>query len=280
MAQPALTRSIHRLEKELEVPLFVRKGRGILLTEYGKALQQRLLPVIETLDRLPEELHSMTDTGNRTVRLNVLAASAMATSAVIAYKKKNPDVRFQLIQKDEVRDCDIEITTKMVYQTHNLSSSDEFVCKERVFLAVSNSPPYAGRKKIGLSEAANEGFVVLSGSRAFRNICDRFCHRAGFQPRICFESDSPTAVRDMIAANMGVGFWPEFTWGSLGGNGVLLLEIEEPICTRELIFTRNNNGNNSRVTDSFFQFLRRYIEDYKNRYRPKEAYCIPDVSVL
>ena len=84
----------------------------------------------------------------------------------------------------------------------------------------------------------------------------------------------------MIAANMGVGFWPEFTWGSLGGNGVLLLEIEEPICTRELIFTRNNNGNNSRMTDSFFQFLRKYIEDYKNRYRPKEAYCIPDVSVL
>ena len=34
--QPSLTRVIHRLETELNVPLFTRQGRGLVLTQYGK----------------------------------------------------------------------------------------------------------------------------------------------------------------------------------------------------------------------------------------------------
>lgn len=40
ITQPALTQAIHRLENDLGVPLFVPKGRNIMLTEYGKYLQK------------------------------------------------------------------------------------------------------------------------------------------------------------------------------------------------------------------------------------------------
>ena len=42
VAQPALTMTIHRLERELEVPLFGSKGRNIVLTEYGKYFYEKL----------------------------------------------------------------------------------------------------------------------------------------------------------------------------------------------------------------------------------------------
>ena len=41
IAQPALTQALHRLEAELEVPLFVQRGRGVVLTPYGELLKER-----------------------------------------------------------------------------------------------------------------------------------------------------------------------------------------------------------------------------------------------
>jgi DNA-binding transcriptional LysR family regulator len=40
-AQSAISRSIHKLEDELGVALFERRARGMLLTQYGRALLVR-----------------------------------------------------------------------------------------------------------------------------------------------------------------------------------------------------------------------------------------------
>ena len=50
IAQPALSQAIRRLEESLGVPLFMHKGRNIVLTEYGKYLHNRLIPIMEQLD--------------------------------------------------------------------------------------------------------------------------------------------------------------------------------------------------------------------------------------
>ena len=49
VAQPALTKSIHRFEEELGVPLFTHKGRNIILTEYGRFLRDKFAPVMQEL---------------------------------------------------------------------------------------------------------------------------------------------------------------------------------------------------------------------------------------
>ena len=54
IAQPALTQAIHRLQNDLGVPLFMQSGRGIVLTQYGAFLRDRLKPILAQLDRIPE----------------------------------------------------------------------------------------------------------------------------------------------------------------------------------------------------------------------------------
>ena len=259
IAQPALSQAIRRLENELGVPLFAPKGRNIVLTPYGKYLQQQLIPLMQQLDKLPEMLHTMAQLECETIHLNVLTASTLVTDAIILYKNAHSDLNFQLLQNAHSDIFDIEINTHMFYQVKPERMRDQFVCAEKIFLAVPNNEKYAGRTSIRLEEVAEEGFISLMGSRQFRAICDKFCRQAGVRPNIIFESDNLAAVKNMIAANLGVGFWPEFTWGRLDTGRVLLLEIANTRCSRDIVITLNRNKvDNSRV-EAFFDFLKAYF---------------------
>ncbi|MCI8559657.1 MAG: LysR family transcriptional regulator [Dorea sp.] len=260
ITQPALTQAVRRLEEDLGVPLFAAKGRNITLTEYGKYLQKKLAPLIEQLDQIPEQLNMMVKLEGETIHMNVLAASGLVMEAIIEYKKEHDDILFQLQQNSESDLYDIAVTTKLFYQ--GLSERNSFACAEKIYLAVPEHGVYGNRRSIRLEEVAEEGFVSLLGSREFRYICDRFCQHAGFTPKVIFESDNPSAVKNMIAANMGIGFWPEFTWGSIENEHVRLLEIEEPVCQRDIIISYNMNKIDSHNVTEFYEFL---IEFFKRR---------------
>ena len=167
IAQPALSKSIHNLEKELNVPLFTKKGRNIILTKYGEYLKSRLQPLINSFDAIPSDIAHMSETEKRTIRLSVLAASTIITQAIIEYKKAYPDINFHVIQNPGSELFDIEITTNLFYNT-NKENENVFVCTENIFLAVPNTPKYKSRTSIDLSELKDEGFISLFGSKQLR----------------------------------------------------------------------------------------------------------------
>ena len=260
IAQPALTKSIHKLEDELGVPLFFRSGRNVVLTAYGQYLRDRLEPILNSIDTIPSDLAHMAETENHTVRLAVMAASAIVTQAIIEYKKKYPKVNFHVLQNPDNELFDIEITTNLFYNSSE-PEHNRFVCTEKIYLAVPDTDKYKNITSIELAEVKDEGFISLFGSKQLRSICDKFCHHAGFEPNIIFESDSPDAVKNMIAANLGIGFWPDFTWGKIDNSHVKLLEIKNPICRRDIHITYKSIKNDSAYSEDFYEFLKKYFEE-------------------
>ena len=63
-AQSVVSRSIHKLERELGVRLFERRARGMLLTEYGRALLIRTRRVNAEMQRARAELGALADKGS------------------------------------------------------------------------------------------------------------------------------------------------------------------------------------------------------------------------
>ncbi len=259
IAQPALTQAIHRLESDIGVPLFTAKGRNIVLTEYGRHFQQSIAPIIERLDRVPEELRRMAKLDRDTIRINVLAASALVTEAIVEYKKRS-EINFSVFQSNSDV-SDIEVTTKMLYQIHEKHL--EFAIAENIFLAVPKDK-FDG-DCVSLRDMEGEDFICLLGSKQFRAICDKYCHHVGFKPKVIFESDNPTAVRNVIAANMGIGFWPEFTWGKAENEHVKLVKISDVPCRRDIVITCNPGKANNDNVKAFFEYLKQFFAQKKAR---------------
>ena len=255
ISQPSLTQAISSLEKELQVPLFVKRGRNIVLTEYGEYLKKRLETLLPEIDAIPKEMLEMKNGISKRVKLNILAASSFVLSAIVAYRKRHPDAVFDFEQSAEKQNCDIVITTNVGRKKAPANYARRSALEERIYLAVPKDSAYGNKECISLPEVKDEEFVMLSGSRLFGVICNQFCANAGFSPKVMFESDSPSAVQNIISTGAGIAFWPEYSWGKLTSDSVKLLTVTSPDCRRELIAEFYQTGNQSEYAEDFYEFL-------------------------
>lgn len=268
IAQPALSQSIMRLESELGVKLFDRKNHRIYLNAQGKLLEKRLIPLMDSIDNLKDELWESVYSSERTIYLNFFAASNFITNCIISYRSLHPDVRFQVSQLEMTAACDIHIDSRPAAQRKPEIDRElpegairQEVLPEQIFLAVPANSPLASRKSVDLRDLREEGYIRLGHAWQLRRICDNFFRQAGIRPEMIFESNSPESVRNLIAAGLGIGFWPEKSWGGPPGPQVALIPIRFPVCRRDILVTEFEQAKGKPVVDEFLEYMCEYFRE-------------------
>lgn len=258
IAQPALTQSIHRLEQELGVSLFERAGRGIRLSPAGAYVRDRVKPAMETLENVARDVQLFQQGEQGVVRVGVHAASGVAIDGIAAYSELNPHVSFDVTQDERERHRDVIVTTI----TPRGSSTVENAVEKTPFserIGIVGPASSALGDTASLADFANERFIALAGSRRFREVCDTFCARRAFTPHIAFESDNPLVVKKMIGLGLGVGFWPDHSWGDLDPKSCRLVHLQEPEFTRDVIVAKTSRCTPDSEAQRFYDFLLDYV---------------------
>jgi LysR family transcriptional regulator of abg operon len=97
-AQPAITRSIHEIEREIGTAVFERKARGVLLTGAGAVFLRRAITVQEELRRALEEVSQISGKTTGTVSIGLSTAShiALLPYALQRFKDRYADVHLDI----------------------------------------------------------------------------------------------------------------------------------------------------------------------------------------
>ncbi|CAN5513852.1 LysR substrate-binding domain-containing protein [soil metagenome] len=100
LQQPALTRSIRALERELGVALFERDRRGMTLTESGRLLHRRASGVVNDVRRARDEIAQATGgtSGSLVVGLSIMPHVGMLPHMLPDFKLRYPAVKLTIIE--------------------------------------------------------------------------------------------------------------------------------------------------------------------------------------
>jgi DNA-binding transcriptional LysR family regulator len=107
VTQPALTRSIRELERELGAPLFERHSKGVSLTDMGVRFIERAKAVLSELGHARDEIRQIQGGlhGRISVCLGLLPHLTLLPRALKAFRARYPDVRLDITegQVDDAR---------------------------------------------------------------------------------------------------------------------------------------------------------------------------------
>ena len=100
LAQPALTRSLAELERELGSPLFDRHARGMALTVAGKAFVQRATAILHEMRRARDEVDQLDGgtQGSVVIALSIAAHMALLPGAIGPFRTRFPGAQLRIIE--------------------------------------------------------------------------------------------------------------------------------------------------------------------------------------
>jgi DNA-binding transcriptional LysR family regulator len=102
VSQPAVAEQIRKLERALEADLFVRAGRGVVLTEAGRAFAEHAARSLRAVEDAADSVGELTALRSGTVALGIFGEPSAwrMDELVAAFMRRHPDVSVQLVGRN------------------------------------------------------------------------------------------------------------------------------------------------------------------------------------
>ncbi|MCU1417821.1 MAG: LysR family transcriptional regulator [Schumannella sp.] len=221
-SQPAVSQHLRRAEARLGVPLLVRAGRGVRLTEPGQVLARHAITISSAMDAANGELADLLGLRTGTVRVAAFpsASSTLIPRLLRRMRETHPGITVTYLESEEpdalglLRDglVDLAITSAFPGDRADPHRENEGsfetlpLFTEPVVLALPASHPLADQDPVELSALADDSWVA--GCPVCRGHLLAACESVGVEPRIEFETDNAVAVLNLVASELGVALLP------------------------------------------------------------------------
>jgi DNA-binding transcriptional LysR family regulator len=214
----AVSQQLATLEREAGTRLVHRGPRGTRLTLAGHELVDHARAILTRLSVAQASLDAIAGLRGGRLRLAsfATAGATLLPAAVAAFRERFPEVELTLAQANpddalallRAGELDLAITAEGVdgdadgLEVHHLLD-------DPLRVVLPRTHPLAASEAVALTDLADEVWVDAAAGSEARRLLLWACRRAGFRPRVAFESDDYAAVQELVAAAVGVALVPE-----------------------------------------------------------------------
>lgn len=209
VSQSAISEQIREAEARFKIKLFLRKGSGISLTEYGKKLFDITSGINDIHEQAINLLGSAKNLTSGTLRIGTVAPVHLM-ALVKKFSSKYPKVNLSIIfgnsevtlNKLKKKEIDIGILA-------DLSDEDDIYSKplvrDKLIAFTSKKNKLAKKNTLNFSEILNETFIVREKGSKTRALVEKELFHLGVKKKL-FEIGSREGIYEAVKENLGIGF--------------------------------------------------------------------------
>ena len=265
VTQPAVTRQVAALERELKTRLFDRLGRRVQMTTAGETLHDYAASIV----RLAREAaHAVADIGAGVAgRLTVAASSTLATYVLPPllrqFRETHPGVDIairtgvsaQVLEMVRANDADVGLVTGQVPDPVFVA----FILADyETRVVVPAGHPLAARgPEVRARDLAGNPLILMEAGTNLRTYVDGLLSQAGVEEQVAMELDNVEAIKRMIEAGLGLSLLPEVSVRAEVSAGRLhaLRLADVPRAHRRIALVRRRDKYLSTALQAFLHLL-------------------------
>lgn len=256
LSQPALSRKIARLETELGVELFVRKGKRLALTSAGRVCYDYAVSQKKLENEFMQSL-SIYRTGNVPAGLTIGASLTTLQwslpELISLYTREYPqtDIKaitgktHEIVTLIQEQKADIGLVASFVDQPglHCVPLFDDHLC-----LVHGAGHPLNEQSQIKVADMDGLPMIWFSKGTWYRILTDELFHQTGIVPNVKMEIDSFEAILRLVSTLQVATLLPmSYIRRNVVSEGELVVrqipELEQTKRTTSLIFTTDTSHN-------------------------------------
>ncbi|MDF3856239.1 LysR family transcriptional regulator [Paracoccus pantotrophus] len=246
LSQPAVSRAIGRLEQRLNIRLFDRTTRQVVLTPHGQTFLPIARRVVRDLTVSLDELGSYVSSvvGHVTVAALPSVAATLLPEALRRFHADYPAVTIAILDsfQDNVAGAVArgEADFGLSVQPPPTARLDFAPLVEDRFFAVLHRDDPLAAAEVRWSDLFARPFIAMRGMTSVRRLTDRVAADLGLTVEPALQASHPATAGAMIQAGLGVSALPQLTLKLLSADDLAIRPLTDPPVTRPLgILTRS-----------------------------------------
>lgn len=264
ISQPAISKSIKKLEEQLGGQLFVRTKRGVTLTLEGAEFYEYIKQAMEFINNAENKFSDLINLETGTIRIGI--STTLTKQFLIPYLEKfhklHPKIDIQISTNlsselfTKLKDglLDLVILNLPYSKTNDIEIKE--IKKVQDCFIVGREYEYLTKKKIPLGELVKFPLILQSQGSTTRKFFDNYTMKNNvvFQPVMNLSSYS--LVVEFTRIGFGIGYaTEEFIKNELSNKDLLKLNVEPAIPSRSIgiAYSKKNLPNFS--TKKFIQMI-------------------------
>ncbi|MGF1714468.1 LysR family transcriptional regulator [Photobacterium chitinilyticum] len=264
IAQPALSIAIKKLESQLELPLFHRNDRKVVLTHEGDILLEHARLILQQMEDAKIAMAELKGLEKGEVRLGLpsMLGSYFFPDILMDFKSQYPNLKLTIVE------AGTQSIRKMLLNgeldlgiIHNADVPDslatEHLITSQMVAVASEGSPLSQQETISFNDFFKHELVMFKQGYFHREFIDEVCHQYQLTPRIAFETNLLPMILKIVRNDFAITALLEMV--TQHEKGLAPIPFSQPIFL-DIAIAWRKNGYLSVADRAFMEFVKKHCQ--------------------